>query len=241
MAKNYYAILGVLPTATLEEIKSAYRSRVKEFHPDHFGEDSTQFLDVKEAYDILGNPALRTVYDRSHREPTARGAARVRPQPEVIRPRRAAEPLGNRQQFDLGIISPLTSFQTFNPSAEEIFDTGWNSFDLRPQPKAERHRTLAMEVVLTIDQARRGGWVRILIPVRTVCPMCSGAGDQGFFACWECGGTGAAMEDVPLQLEYPPGIQDRYQIAVPLARFGLPDICVVLLFRIDTEGDFADR
>jgi curved DNA-binding protein CbpA len=40
MAKNYYSILGVLPTATLEEIRSAYRSGAKQYHPDHFGKDS---------------------------------------------------------------------------------------------------------------------------------------------------------------------------------------------------------
>jgi hypothetical protein len=33
--KNYYAIGGVLPTATAEDIRGAYRRRAKELHPDH--------------------------------------------------------------------------------------------------------------------------------------------------------------------------------------------------------------
>jgi curved DNA-binding protein CbpA len=65
MAKNYYSILGVLPTATLHEIKSAYRSRVKQYHPDRFGKDSALFLRIQEAYDVLGDPSNRSYYDRS--------------------------------------------------------------------------------------------------------------------------------------------------------------------------------
>ena len=68
MAKNYYAVLGVLPTATIGEIKSAYRSRVKQFHPDHYGRNSAPFLRIQEAYEILVDPASRGSYDRSLKE-----------------------------------------------------------------------------------------------------------------------------------------------------------------------------
>jgi curved DNA-binding protein len=52
MSNNHYAIWGVLPTATLEEIRSAYRSRAKQYHPDHFGKNSAPFRSVQEAYDV---------------------------------------------------------------------------------------------------------------------------------------------------------------------------------------------
>ena len=68
MEKNYYAILGVSQTATPEEIRSAYRQRAKQFHPDYFGRDSAPFLGIREAYDILGDPLNRSSYDRSLRE-----------------------------------------------------------------------------------------------------------------------------------------------------------------------------
>jgi hypothetical protein len=51
MAKNYHAILGVSPTATFEEIRSAYRQRAKHYHPDYFGKNSAPFLGVQEAWD----------------------------------------------------------------------------------------------------------------------------------------------------------------------------------------------
>ena len=97
-----------------------------------------------------------------------------------------------------------------------------------------------MEVLLTRDQARRGGRVQILVPVRISCPTCGGFGDLGFYQCWRCSGTGASLDEFPLQVEYPPGIQDSYQVAIPLDRFGIPDVCPILLFRIDSEGDFED-
>ncbi len=87
MAKNYYAILGVLPSATLDEIRSAYRSRAKKYHPDHFGKDSAPFIDVQEAYDVLGDPAHRASYDTSRGQADIGDVTLSRVEPEIIRPR----------------------------------------------------------------------------------------------------------------------------------------------------------
>jgi DnaJ-class molecular chaperone len=240
MVKDYYAILGVLPTATLEEIRSAYRNLAKQFHPDHFGRDSAPFLSLQEAYEILGDPESRSIYDEGLRKAAAKKVPQVRPRLEIIRPRRpAAEPLRrSREPLDLGSISPLTSFHSCRPSFDEVFEELWTSHDRAAQSKAERHRTLTMEILLTRDQARRGGTVRVLVPVEAECPRCGGFGETGFFQCWICGGAGTSLSEFPLEVEYPPGIQDHYQVAIPLARFGLPDLCPVLLFRISTEADF---
>ncbi|MFQ5677026.1 MAG: J domain-containing protein [bacterium] len=63
MAKNYYLVLGIHTDATQDEIKSAYRKQVKQLHPDHYGEDSKPFLELREAYDVLGEPQSRQAYD----------------------------------------------------------------------------------------------------------------------------------------------------------------------------------
>jgi hypothetical protein len=160
----------------------------------------------------------------------------------MIRSRRAApEPLKRtREPLDLGTISPLTSFDSSRPSLDEIYETLWNAFDVPSQQKAENFRSLTMEILLTRDQARQGGRVQILVPVRVSCPAFGGLGDPGFLQCWHCSGTDASMDEFPLQVEYPPGIRDFYQVAIPLARFGIPDVCPILLFRISNEGDFED-
>ena len=240
MAKNYYAILGVLPTATLEEIRSAYRSRAKQYHPDHFGRDSAPFLSVQEAYEVLGDPESRVLYDESLQKAGSRRMPQAWPEPEIIRSRRAtAEPLRrSHEPLDLGSISPLNSFHTYRPSFDAIFEQLWSSLDPFSQSKGERHRSLTMEILLTREQARRGGTVQVLVPIETACPRCGGFGQIGFLQCRVCAGTGTSLSEFPLRVEYPPDIRDHYRVAVPLTRFGLPNLCPVLLFRVSAVGDF---
>jgi curved DNA-binding protein CbpA len=63
--KDYYKILGLPPSATLKEIKSAYRRLAHQFHPDKNGNDpyaAAQFAIIKEAYEVLGNPSKKEYY-----------------------------------------------------------------------------------------------------------------------------------------------------------------------------------
>lgn len=63
---NYYHILGVSPNATSAEIKSAYKSKARSFHPDkHDGDKNMEelFKQVNEAYQILSNPYKRSNHD----------------------------------------------------------------------------------------------------------------------------------------------------------------------------------
>jgi len=242
MAKNYYAVLGVSPTATFDEIRSAYRQRASQYHPDHFGQDSSPFLGVQEAYDVLGDPSNRSSYDRSLREAGIKIRSGQASEPIIIRSRKAnVEPIkATGRPMDLGRIFPQTSFQSYRPAFHEMSETLWNFFDRPPAVKSERFRTLTMEIRLTRDQAGRGGHVQIRIPLQHVCSTCNGSGDVGPFQCWNCGGSGMALNEFSLEVEYPPGIQDFYRIAMPLDQYGIPDLCPVLLFRISGESDFED-
>jgi hypothetical protein len=49
--RQAFAELGLRETATADEVKSAYRSRVKQVHPDHGG-DEEAFKRVREAYTL---------------------------------------------------------------------------------------------------------------------------------------------------------------------------------------------
>ncbi|KAL4367726.1 hypothetical protein GQ457_05G009530 [Hibiscus cannabinus] len=69
LADDYYAVLGLLPDATQEEIKKAYYNCMKACHPDLSGNDpeTTNFcMFINEVYGVLSDPVQRMVYDEIH-------------------------------------------------------------------------------------------------------------------------------------------------------------------------------
>jgi hypothetical protein len=66
--KNYYAILGVSPTAKIDTIKSAYRHLMSRYHPDKYAGDPQEALakaeDINIAFAALSNNAKRHEYDQ---------------------------------------------------------------------------------------------------------------------------------------------------------------------------------
>jgi curved DNA-binding protein CbpA len=65
-SKDYYGILQVPPTASLEEIKKAYRKLALLYHPDTTTATSDialhRFSEIKEAYQVLSNSSKRQEY-----------------------------------------------------------------------------------------------------------------------------------------------------------------------------------
>jgi curved DNA-binding protein CbpA len=63
--KDHYSILEIEPSATLAEIKKAYRKLAQQFHPDKNANDpyaAARFAAVKEAYEVLTNPLKKAYY-----------------------------------------------------------------------------------------------------------------------------------------------------------------------------------
>jgi hypothetical protein len=79
---GYYRRLGLDPAAPQASIAAAYRAKARVLHPDVPRTGNAEaFVAVKQAYDILSNPARRQEYDRS-----AGGDTAVRPETVVSRP-----------------------------------------------------------------------------------------------------------------------------------------------------------
>ncbi|WP_435115509.1 J domain-containing protein [Halolamina sp. C58] len=66
MPADLYDVLGVPADAPAEELKRAYRERVRKYHPDvnDHPDGEAQFKLVKTAHDVLSDPAERKTYDR---------------------------------------------------------------------------------------------------------------------------------------------------------------------------------
>src|SRR6476619_767946 len=76
--KDYYDILGVKKNATDEELKKAYRTLAKKFHPDRNKgnkEAENKFKEISEAYAVLSDKEKRDQYDRLGREAFGAGGS----------------------------------------------------------------------------------------------------------------------------------------------------------------------
>lgn len=65
-SKNYYDDLEIPKTSTQSEIKNAYYSLSKEYHPDKNKTEvaAKKFRSISEAYEVLGNFRKRRMYDK---------------------------------------------------------------------------------------------------------------------------------------------------------------------------------
>ncbi len=223
MAKSYFAILGISPDASIDEVKSAYRRLAKEFHPDRCPGGDEKFCQIQEAYNVLGDSRRRREYEESLRgtrpAPTSRFS---RPGPEPRRSMRV-----RRQAEDL---VPNRFSGRFGPGIDEVPN--------RRRPFRGRHRRqfglrtdLCVEVPLTAAQAQRGGRARVVVPVQAVCPACRGDGEWFLFECPRCAGRGTVDAEIPLSVPFPAGLEHDYDVTISLDRFGAGDIRLRVTFR----------
>jgi len=82
---DLYAILGVPPNATQEQIKHAFRDQAMKFHPDRNPGDALaeqKYTEISAAYAVLGDEAQRAAYDRRRpAPPPQRGGGGIIPRP----------------------------------------------------------------------------------------------------------------------------------------------------------------
>ncbi len=236
MAKNYYLVLGIASDATQDEIKSAYREKAKRWHPDRSGKGSEPFLAVREAYEVLCDPAQRRAYDAERARHEGRGqpsAREVRPQP-LRRARPPVEPLvpdphGSRAR-DAFAASPL----------EPLFAELFGRFSGAPEtPRAagsrRRPQEFHLQVSLTREEARRGGHLRVWLPVQAPCPVCEGRGGARFFVCTYCAGSGLVDGEHPVDVALPAGLVDGSEGSVSLDPSPKRPLVLVLHFRVDDQ------
>lgn len=88
-SRNLYAILGVPPEATQEDIREAYRIAARRFHPDANANEGADYLfrEITGAYETLGSPLSRAEYDlerHKYKDEPSYFSMRVMPSKRVL-------------------------------------------------------------------------------------------------------------------------------------------------------------
>jgi molecular chaperone DnaJ len=171
--RDFYEVLGVERTASVEEIKASYRKAALKWHPDRNPENKheaeAKFRECTEAYSVLSDQEKRQVYDTyGHAGLSGVGG---------------------------GVDFNGTVFQDFHDifgdffGFEDLFGGGGR----RGRNRAQRGSDLRYDMTLTFEEAAAGVSTKIKLPKQELCGACHGTGAKagtGATSCQACGGRG---------------------------------------------------
>ncbi|HET8965577.1 MAG TPA: molecular chaperone DnaJ [Candidatus Acidoferrum sp.] len=170
--RDFYEVLGVERTASVEEIKSSYRKAALKWHPDRNPENKheaeAKFRECTEAYSVLSDQEKRQVYDTYGHAGLSNAGG--------------------------GVDFNGTVFQDFH----DIFGDFFGFEDLfgggrRGRNRAQRGSDLRYDMTLTFEEAAAGVSTKIKLPKQELCGACHGTGAKagtGATSCQACGGRG---------------------------------------------------
>lgn len=186
--RDYYEVLEVTKTSTVEEIKKAYRKKAIQYHPDKNPGDKTaeeKFKEAAEAYGVLSDPDKRARYDQFGHAGVG-GAA------------------GNGGPF--GGFSGGMSMDDIFSMFGDVFGGhgggfgGFGGFGGGGQQQQRRFRgsDLRVKVKLTLKEISTGVEKKFKLKKYVACNSCHGSGAEstsGSETCSTCKGSGSVIRN----------------------------------------------
>jgi molecular chaperone DnaJ len=177
--RDYYEVLGVDKRADAKQLKQAFRSLARRYHPDkNYAEDAeARFKEIQEAYAVLSDGDKRQQYDRFGHNPPG------------------GSPFG------------AGGFSGFNINLDDILGGDFfSSFFGGSRRSANNGNDILLRHTITLEQAFTGIKEQIDIELPSKCSDCSGTGAQGgkISTCKACSGQGR----VRVRQQVGPFVQD---------------------------------
>ncbi len=178
--RDYYEVLGVDKNASTDEIKSAFRKKAKQYHPDLNKDDPTaadKFKEAQEAYEVLSDDSKRKMYDQYGHAGVNNSYAG------------GGSGFGgfDASSFDFGDI-----FDSFFGGTNTSGFSGFSNFggQTSSRSRAVRGSDVLMRMNLDFDEAVFGTEKKFNLDVVEECEECHGKGGFDPKDCETCHGTG---------------------------------------------------
>ncbi|QCQ22845.1 DnaJ domain-containing protein [Desulfoglaeba alkanexedens] len=206
--KDYYKILGVPRSESIDGIRAAFRNLAKKHHPDKRGAEETRnFQEITEAYSVLSDPESRKRYNEKLKE--SENLRRAGP--------RWKDPPTVRRSVEHDVTLPAAGLsEWFSDIFDEVFHDLFEFGFSGPCSRSVREA----ELVLSREEAERGG--DLSVPVARSCPVCGGTGRRGGYWCPRCAGAGEVESDRTIRVRIPAGVRNgavlQLSVEVPQGR-----------------------
>ena len=228
--RSFYDVLGVGKDADEKALKSAFRKKAMEYHPDRnpgCNVSEGKFKELSEAYETLSDPQKRAIYDRFGKAglsgaagAAGAGAAGARPE-DIFRDVFGdvfSEFFGGQRQGRGGPARGADLRYDYEISLEEAFHGKQAEITVPATEKCEPCGGSGAEAGThpeTCTTCQGHGRVRVqqgFFTMERTCGRCQGSGNVSKTPCRTCGGRGAVRKERTLSITIPAGIEDGQRI-----------------------------
>lgn len=185
--KNYYEILGIERSATVDDVKKAFRKLATKYHPDKKTGDEAKFKEISEAYAVLGDEKKRAEYDAYGRSFSGSGGGAG-----------GASGFGgfDWSQFQQGFGGNANG-QDFEFDLGDIMNGFGDIFGGRGEGARSRGRDISIDIELSFRESIFGVTRKVLLTKNAACAVCTGTGaapGSEMLTCAHCNGNGKIRE-----------------------------------------------